>query len=190
MQLIRYILPIAALLMTAPALAQPAQVAPSPAPADTASPEALLQAMYDTISGPKEKARDWNRLRSLMVPEARFVATGKAPSGKPYLRSLSVEEFIAGAQRGMAVDGFFERGVIERIDRSGNILTIVSPYESRHAEGEKPFARGVNHFQMWKTASAGGSSASSGKAWAPTIRCHPRPKPRCAGAAKRQRLKR
>ena len=26
--------------------------------------------------------------------------------------------------------------------------TVVSPYESRHAPGEAPFARGVNHFQL------------------------------------------
>jgi hypothetical protein len=31
----------------------------------------------------------------------------------------------------------------------------VSPYESRHAEGEPPFQRGVNHFQL----------TSDGKRW-------------------------
>ncbi len=36
----------------------------------------------------------------------------------------------------------------------GNIAHVFSTYESRRAPGEKPFARGINSFQLAKTGNA------------------------------------
>lgn len=130
------------------ALAQNAPPSQAAAPADVASPEAIVQAVYATISGPAGQARDWPRLRSLMLPEGRFVATHVLNDGSVRTRLLSVEQYISGADKAFATMGFFEHGVIAHIDRLPHVATVVSPYVSRKSPGEKPFARGVNQFQL------------------------------------------
>ena len=54
---------------------------PAAAPADVASMDAIMAALYDVISGPPGKARDWNRMRSLFVPGAHMVPTRKTKEG-------------------------------------------------------------------------------------------------------------
>jgi len=44
-------------------------------PADVSSIEAILAAVYDVISGPAGKQRDWDRMRSLFLPGARLIST-------------------------------------------------------------------------------------------------------------------
>src|SRR5512139_5410 len=42
-----------------------------PNPADVASPEAIITAVYDVISGDAGVARDWDRFRTLFHKDAR-----------------------------------------------------------------------------------------------------------------------
>jgi hypothetical protein len=146
------------LALAAPALAQApaaATSAPAAAPADVASPQAIVEAVYATISGPAGKPRDWTRFRSLMAPDARFVVAGVGADGAVHRRVLSVEDYVAHADPIFATQGFFEHGVIPHAFVWAHIAVIVSPYESRHAAGEPPFQRGVNNFQL----------SSDGKRW-------------------------
>ena len=46
---------------------------PAAHPADVASMDAIMAAVYDVISGPKGQKRDWDRMRSLFVPGARLI---------------------------------------------------------------------------------------------------------------------
>src|SRR3954470_16338357 len=64
-----------------------------PRPEDVGSMEAIVKALYDTISGPAGP-RDWNRLRSLFLPGARMIPSGRRPDGSTAARVLSVEDFI------------------------------------------------------------------------------------------------
>ena len=47
-----------------------------PRPEDVATPDAIIKAMYDTISGPAGK-RNWYRERSLFLDGARLIPIGK-----------------------------------------------------------------------------------------------------------------
>src|SRR5580704_6823553 len=75
--------------LTIPACAQTAAPAPRPAPlptsiathpdwpaaknpADVDTIEHLMASLYDVISGPAGQQRDWNRFRSLFLPDARM----------------------------------------------------------------------------------------------------------------------
>jgi hypothetical protein len=140
------------MLLAAAAAAQP-PTAPlptdaSPQPADVASPEAIIQAVYSVISGPMGAPRDWPRLRSLMAPGAIFVVTGAGPDGTIRTRSFSVEDYIAASSKTTASAAFYEHGVVGLIWRYAHIATVISPYESRHAPAEAPFQRGINSFQL------------------------------------------
>src|SRR5450432_4263344 len=65
------------------AAAQPAAPTAAPAanPADVASPDAILAATYDVISGPAGQQRDWDRFRSLFYPGARLIPTDPKKDG-------------------------------------------------------------------------------------------------------------
>jgi hypothetical protein len=118
------------------------------AAADVASPEAIIQAVYSVISGPKGAARDWPRLRSLMAPGGIFAVTGKPPAGPLRTRVISLEDFISGSSKALEAEAFYEHGVVGTVWRYAHIATLASPYESRRAPGEAPFQRGINTFQL------------------------------------------
>jgi hypothetical protein len=127
-----------------------ASASPQPAanPADVASPKAILAAAYDVISGPSTQPRNWDRLRSLFLPGARLIETSPDKDGKYSTTVLSVEEFITAAEPFVKQDSFFEREAASHSDRYGNIMQVFSTYESLHAKDGKPFARGINSFQL------------------------------------------
>lgn len=121
---------------------------PQAKPADVDTLDHILAAVYDCISGPPG-ARDWDRFRSLFYPGARLIPTRRDEAGKVSARMLSVDEYIQRSQTFLEKEGFFEAPVANRTEQWDRIAHIWSTYESRHAKGEKPFARGINSFQFF-----------------------------------------
>jgi hypothetical protein len=118
-------------------------------PEDVGSMEAILAAVYDTISGPAGP-RDWDRLRGLFLPGARLIPSGHRPDGKAVARVLSIDEFINAVVPRIKDEGFFEREIHRRVDRFGAVAHVFSTYESRHAKSDaKPFVRGINSIQLF-----------------------------------------
>jgi hypothetical protein len=129
---------------------------PPPAdPADVATPERVVEAISETLSGRAGEGRNWNRFRSLMAPGARFVAKGVADDGAVHSRVLGVEDLIASDNESFATQGFFEHRVITHDEVWAHLAVIVTAFEVRHALGEAPFARGIKHFEL----------TSDGKRW-------------------------
>jgi hypothetical protein len=117
--------------------------------ADVASIDAIIAAVYDVISGPAGKKRDWDRMRSLFVPGARLIPTGPRQTGGFGSRVLTVDEYIERASGFFAKEGFYERQAARQIEQFGQIAHIFSTYESRHAPDDaKPFQRGINSIQL------------------------------------------
>jgi hypothetical protein len=124
---------------------------PAAKPADVASPDAIMAATYDVISGPAGQQRDWDRFRSLFVPGARLipVVAKKTGSGSD-TRIITPDEYAKFADTYFQKNGFAEREISRKAERYGNIMQIFSTYESRHdAKDAQPFARGVNSFQLF-----------------------------------------
>ena len=134
--------------------ATPAQATPDPfanvppaKPDDVKSVESLLAALYDVISGPAGE-RDWNRFRSLFMPNARLTSAEKTPDGTIRVHPSSVEDYVRLGGNYFLKNGFFEKPIVSRVQTFGNVAQVFSSYESRHAPGEAPFARGINSLQM------------------------------------------
>jgi hypothetical protein len=108
--------------------------------------DAILHAIYDVISGPAGD-RDWNRFRSLFVPEARLTSNTKN-AGASSVRLLDVDEYVRRAGGYFKTHAFYESSIVNRVERFGDIAQVFSSYESRSAPGEKPFVRGVNSIQL------------------------------------------
>lgn len=117
---------------------------------DVRSIESILAATYDVISGPAGKRREWDRFRSLFYPGARLIPTGKRPNETEVrARVLSPDDYVERSAPFVEKEGFFERGVSNKIERFGNIAQVFSTYESRHNAGDaQPFQRGINSFQL------------------------------------------
>ena len=131
---------------TAPA--QTPVAPPAANPADVATMDSTIAALYDVISGPAGK-RDWDRFRSLFVSGARLIPTGPRPTGEVGARVLTVEEYVQRAGTRFEKEGFFEREVARRTVLFGSIAHLFSTYESRHAKDDaKPFQRGINSIPL------------------------------------------
>ena len=129
--------------------AQTAPATPAANPSDVATMDAIIAAVYDVISGPAKTTRNWDRFRSLFIPGARLIPTGRRQTGEVGSRVLTPEDYIQRSSPLLERDGFFEREISRRAETFGNIAHAFSTYESRHAKDDaRPFARGINSFQL------------------------------------------
>jgi len=119
-------------------------------PADVASPDAILAAVYDVISGPAAQERDWDRMCSLFYPGAQLISTRAKKEGGLSATFVTPQGYIDRAEPYFKKNGFFEREIARRTERWGNIMEAFSTYESRHDPKDPgPFARGINSFQLF-----------------------------------------
>ncbi len=142
----------------APATQQPATPATPPAattssmpqakPADVDTIDHIVAALYDVISGPAGQARDWDRFRSLFIPEGRLIPNAVRPDGSIVHTVLGVEDYVVRGTRGFAQQGFYESESSRKEEHFDNIAHVFSTYESRHEKGGQPFARGINSIQL------------------------------------------
>ena len=134
----------------APTAAAPTEpTAPVARPADVASIESIIGALYAVISGPRGQSRDWDRFRSLFTSGARLIVAAPSPEGRVPSRSMTVEEYVVAADPFLKRDGFWEREIARRVERYGNVAHVFSTYESRMTTADSPpFSRGINSIQL------------------------------------------
>ncbi len=117
---------------------------------DVESIDAIIAALYNVISGPAGEARNWNRMRSLFLPEGKLVATAVRPSGEVVKRVLTVEDYIKQSGPTLEKNGFFEKEIHRKQEVYGHIAHCFSTYEARRtATDAEPFMRGINSIQLY-----------------------------------------
>jgi hypothetical protein len=125
-------------------------------PSDVDTVDHLVASLYDVISGPAGKPRDWERFRSLFLPDGRLgvvvpemPATKDAPARKGDAVFLTPDMYVERDDPYFKAHGFFERSIANRVEEFGNLIHVWSTYESRHAENDsQPFTRGINSIQI------------------------------------------
>ena len=131
---------------------RPAASAPASRPADpkdVATPEALVAALYDVISGAAGHKRDWDRMRSLFRPDARLMPMVKGRDGAMRTVTITVEDYVQRSGPMLERDGFFEHEIARRLERFGDFAHCWSTYESRRSKDDPtPFMRGINSIQL------------------------------------------
>ncbi|MFL6845181.1 MAG: hypothetical protein ACJ8ER_09905 [Allosphingosinicella sp.] len=106
--------------------------------------EALMSALYSSISGPPG-GQDWALSRRLCHPDVRMVRTRLDEAGRPVAYSFSGDEYEANARALLADRAFYEVETERRVVRFGNIAQVFSAYEARTApEGGELIKRGMN----------------------------------------------
>jgi hypothetical protein len=125
-------------------------VVPSP-PAradDVRSIDGIVAALYDVISGGIGQPRDWNRMRSLFIPEARIMAIGPKRDSKDFaLRILSVSDYIANSGPVLIETGFREKEISRKTEQWGELAQVFTTYETV-MDKDKAVKRGINSVQL------------------------------------------
>ena len=123
---------------------------PTVDPADVASIDAILNAVYDSISGPAGQPRQWARFRGLLHPDAaRMMATINAPDGSESLLVMDADEYVARVDVPFTEGGFFEREIHREVVRFGHVAHAWSTYAISREEGGEIERRGMNSYQLW-----------------------------------------
>jgi hypothetical protein len=134
--------------------------------ADVATIDSIITAVYDGISGPAGKKRDWDRERSLYIPGARLIPTAMKAGTEnmdlaPHI--LDIEGFIARVEPFFEESGFYEKEIARRTEQFGQMAHVWSTYESRHNEEILSHLCAGSTASSYSTmAGAGGSSRFTG----------------------------
>lgn len=120
---------------------------------DVASPEAVVAAVYEVLSGRAGEERDWVRWRSLYAANARLIPIEKDAEGTTAPRVLSPEEYIESRRPLLAAGDFYEWETTREELRSGSIAHVWSIYEAARTPRGEPIRRGANSIQLWNDGS-------------------------------------
>lgn len=116
---------------------------------DWESPEAIIRASYECISGNAGEERDWARLKTLYAPNARLIPIEIAQDGVVRPNMMNVDQFIESRSPFLMAESFFEWETGRREDRCGSMAHVWSNYEAGRTLNGSPIRRGVNSIQLW-----------------------------------------
>lgn len=145
---------VSLLIGTSTAAAQTPRRSPA-TPADAASVDAIVSALYGSVSHAADASPDFDRLRRIFLYVGMLVPP-KAPEAADFA-VMDVDQFAERFEKSVATrkakgetpTGFFEREISRRTDCFGNVCQIFSTYESRHSPSDPtPFQRGINSIQL------------------------------------------
>ena len=127
--------------------AAPAQDADDP----HASPEALIEHLYDLVSFPAHDLPDWDDVRATFIPEAVVILR----TSREGSTTFSVDEFIEDWHVFIERDNVEARGFTESIVNMetlefGDIANVLVLYTSDFPDDERPPRPGVDSFGLIK----------------------------------------
>ena len=112
--------------------------------------ESLVANLYATVSGPAGRSVDWDREREMYDPAARLMRTGVDDDGRPWIKVMSLDDYIIDTKPFFAENDFYEVEIGRQVDRFGNVAQVRSAYEARrHPDDADLLKRGVNLIQLY-----------------------------------------
>jgi CubicO group peptidase (beta-lactamase class C family) len=119
-------------------------------PEDVSSPEAIVRADYESISGGVGVPRQWARGLTLYDPNARYISVYREPkTGQLTPWTPTQPEYVDEADAHAVRVGFIERELAHKTYRFGNIATVLSSFEGKEQSTGKVVYRGVNIYQLY-----------------------------------------
>lgn len=118
-------------------------------PQDVATLDGVVLAFYDVVTGPPGQPRQWARDRTLYWPGIRFFTAGVKPDGSPTGQAVTHQEYVDQTNAALVKRGFDEHEIHRVTYRVGNIVHIMSTYETRTMAGGPLDGRGVNSIDLF-----------------------------------------
>lgn len=127
-------------------------------PADVESLDAIVTALYDSVSFEQGARPNWQRFRSLFEPTAVMVridpqltAVPIREREQPAVRVSSIDDYVARTTAAIdsgALPAFLERELSRRTEVFADLAQVFSTYERSADAGE--LRRGINSMQLVK----------------------------------------
>lgn len=108
----------------------------------------LISRMYQVISSETVGNRNWDVFRKLFRSEARINALGKDHRGQERYISLTVEDYIRGAEASFQKQSLKEQEIGRIVEEYGDMVHVFSSYETKDITSEKVLQRGINSIQL------------------------------------------
>jgi hypothetical protein len=118
-------------------------------PEDVSTIEGIVKASYETISGGVGVPRQWGRDRTLFAPSVRYISISKRNAGALKARTSDYQEYLDESDDFVVKQGFTEVELGQKMERFGNVATVLSSYEGRVMTTGKVVTRGVNIFSLY-----------------------------------------
>lgn len=122
-------------------------------PEDVASPESIILAVYDVLSGRAGEERDWDRWRTLYAPDARLMPIERDAADVVRPSMFDPDRYIESRRRLLAENDFFEWETAREVKHSARMAHVWSSYDAARTPHGKPIRRGVNSIQLWNDGS-------------------------------------
>lgn len=117
---------------------------------DVGSADAIIKALYDVISGPSIKARDWDRFRFLFGKEARMMTAVPHKDSGTIIRTITPEQYIERNGKRLQEIGFVEKELHRITETHGAVTHMFSTYQSDlTVNGTPQQMRGINSIQLF-----------------------------------------
>jgi hypothetical protein len=164
---------VAALTLLAPGVAA-AQFEPlaEADPADVATPEAVVAALYESIQRAPGENYDWDRNLSLFLPTATLIPNTEQTGGAFVIHSpIRFMEVVDSLTviGGPGDKGFAEEQITATVERFGDIAHVFSTYQKHFWDDPVILGRGINSIQLvhhdgrwWITAIVWDEEAGAG----------------------------
>lgn len=120
-----------------------------PRPEDVSTIEGIVQASYETISGGIGVPRQWGRDRTLFAPSVLYISISKDKTGVVKARTSDYQEYLDESDDFLVKQGFTEVELGRKVERFGNVATVLSSYEGKVQLTGKVVTRGVNIFSLY-----------------------------------------
>lgn len=145
---------LAALLATTPTAAigqQKGPNRPEANPKDVESPSAVVEALMEAFSSEAGERPEWDRFRSLFLPKARLIRTGRDSASVPVHGIWTVQQVIESVDTEQRIEEHAVEQVIHKeIDRFGDLAHVLYTYERfESADHAEPTSRGVSSMELW-----------------------------------------
>jgi hypothetical protein len=110
--------------------------------------DAVITAMYETVSYPKGGHPDWEREAQIFAPGARMVRMNDSGVFEFDLASYRVdfERMIAEGE----LPSFWEKEIWRETRQFGDMAHVLSAYETRRSPESEVINRGVNSIQLFR----------------------------------------
>jgi hypothetical protein len=119
---------------------------------DAVSIDAIIKALYESISGPAGAPRQWERDRALYAPGALMIPM-RPPSvtkdGRGAAEILDFDGYVKSRTPFFAANSFYEVEIARKEFRFGAMAHVLSAYEGRETPNGKLIKRGINSIQLF-----------------------------------------
>lgn len=116
---------------------------------DVQSIDAIIKALYESISGEAGEARDWERFKYLFAADAKLIPTSKNAEGKIVYRTMSAADYVEMFSTRITT-GFFEWELSRVTEEYSSVAHVFSTYITKQSKDGPITNRGINSIQLLK----------------------------------------